>query len=273
MGTEFLKSFRLLEKQIRSFDLSKNAADEAHLLSLLDSLRFIAIPFTKIVPKIDRITVNKRLPDNSNETINEIKYLRNPPPQIINKYGRANLKNQSILYGTFILPTAILETNPDVDDLVTVSTWKLQKNDTPLTVYPVFDFFKTKDMQLKNIFNSVISKYPVDLQELIIMDSCLIACYFSKSVEVGKEINYTFSAHIADKILNEKFDGKIDAIIYPSVKDPSQSENIALKPEIFINKYELEKVIESRVISKNPKSVLLQEIKRTNTFDNFFLYW
>ncbi len=140
-------------------------------------------------------------------------------------------------------------------------------------VYPVFDFFNTNNIQLKNEFNNSIKNYSQNLKEIIIIDNCLIASYFSKFVERGKEINYTLSAHIADKILNKMYNGKIEAIIYPSVKDRTRSDNIALKPEIFNQKYHLLEVRESRVISKKEGRIFLKVIKTTTKFNTEYIRW
>lgn len=258
---------------IAKLDLSKSPNDEENLIASLDHLYFLTIPFTKIIPRFDRLTINKKLPENNNSTINEINLLKSPPPHCINSYGRANLKNQSTLYGTFILPTLLLETNPDVGDLITISTWELKVKNTAIDVYPVFDFFKTKNMQLKAAFLNAIEKFPNDLKDLIIADCCIISSYFSKPVDIGKEINYTFSAHIADKIFYKMYDGKISVIIYPSVKDPSRSDNLAIKPDVFNEMFKLVEVKESLVLSKSPTHVLIKELKRTKNFKDLLISW
>ncbi|MGD1046634.1 MAG: hypothetical protein ABR936_15105 [Bacteroidota bacterium] len=273
MDLDYLNDFRKLQQQIEKLDISSSPNEEIIHISLLNDLNLWIFPFTKIVKKFERLTINKSLPGNNNLTITEVKFLKYPPPDSVIKYNRANLKKQSILYATFLLPTILNENNPDKGDLVTISYWELREENTPLVVYPVFDYFNTKNLQLKNEFNKGIQKYPEDLKDIVIIDNCLIASYFSKYIEKGKEINYTFSAHIADRIFNKMYNGKIEAIIYPSVKDITGIDNIALKPDVFDKKYKLVRVKESLVVSKERDSIILHEMKRTKNFDDTFIKW
>lgn len=273
MDADYLNVFRKLQEDIEKLDISSSPQDEEILVERLMELKLFFFGFSKIIPDFKRLTINKSLPNNDNSTITEIKFLKNPPPESVTKYNRANLKNQSILYATFLLPTALNENNPDLGDLVTVSYWELKKDNNPLVVYPVFDFFKTKSMQLKKEFIKGIKDYPEGLKDIAIIDSCLVASYFSKYVEKGKEINYTFSAHLADKIFNKIYNGQIEAIIYPSVKDITRTDNIAIKPDIFNARYKLVEVRESVVASKGNGAILLQELKRTKDFDEKKIKW
>ena len=273
MDTNYLNGFRKLQEKIEKFDLSISPEDEDILLAQLMEVRLLTFGFSKIVPDFQRLTINKSLPENNNTTITEIKFLKNPPEKSVTKYNRANLKNQSVLYATFILPTALSENNPDLGDLVTISYWELIAENNPLIVYPVFDFYKTRNMQLKQEFAKAIKDYPEDLKDVIIIDNCLVASYFSKYVEKGKEINYTFSAHLADKIFNKIHNGKIEAIIYPSVKDVTRTDNIVIKPNVFNSKYKLAEVRESLVISKKNGTILLHELNRTKKFEKEIIIW
>jgi hypothetical protein len=274
MDSDFINSYKELIKEIKCFDISSTPEDEVGLLQSLNNFSFHMFGFSKIVPKLERLTINKTLPNNCNDTIKEIKYLKNPPKELVTKYNRANLKNQSILYATLHLPTALNENNPDIGDLVTISKWELIINDLPLIVYPAFDFNDSHDLQLKNEFYKAIKHYPEELRESIIIDNCVVASYFSKYVEKGKEINYTLSAHIADRIFKNVDNGnQIEAIIYPSVKDSTRTNNLAIRPEIFNEKYKLMEVIESIVISKLNGSIFLKTIKRTTNFKNNLIKW
>lgn len=273
MDRQFDASFQRLKNKIEKLDISLSPEDEKLILSQLNELNFLIHGYSRIIPSFERLTINKSLPDNDNSTINEIKFLKNPPEESVLKYNRANLKRQSVLYATFILPTTISEMNPDLNNLVTISKWKLKTENTPLIIYPVFDYFLSKNFQLKNEFEKAIEKYPQDLKDIIIYDGCFIAACFSKYVEKGKEINYTLSAHIADKIFNKMYNGQIEALIYPSVKDVTKSDNIAIKPDTFNNKYKLEEVRESVVVSKSNDKVFLKQLKRTKEFDEKNILW
>ncbi len=262
-----------LKAYIESFDISETPEEESLLLNFLKNLKLLTLGFEKVVPEFERLTVNKSLPENNNETINEISFLKNPPEDCINKYGRANLRNTSILYAAFCKPTTILENTPEKGDLVTISKWRAKKDNDPLIVYPVFDYFNIKDFQLKTVFNQAINRYSPELKDRFIADTCFIASCFSKKVAKGKEINYTLSAHLADKIFNEIYSGKIEAIIYPSVKDKADTNNIAMKPSVFKEKYELYEVTESRVLGIGNGEVMFQRIKQTTEFEDEIIKW
>jgi hypothetical protein len=263
MNFELDPSFIKHLEDIDKVDITTSTIEENLIISDLKHFNPLCFAFNKVIPNIQRLTINRNLRDNNNETINELEFLKNPPKEVLHKYGRANLKYQSILYATFILPTLIKETNPDVGDLVTISKWKLKNEDTPLIVSPIIDYAKCNDYQLKNEFRNELQKYSTEWQKVIFQNYCLIARHFGKYVEKGKDINYIFSAHFADKIFHEIYDGKIEAIIYPSVQDSGTTSNIAMKPDVFNAKYEIDEICESIVYSKDNHSLFLKSIKST----------
>jgi hypothetical protein len=258
----FLKYLENIERE----DLSSSSVDEGFVISEIKQFKPLLFPFSRIVPEIQRLTINKKLSNNNNETITKLDDLKNPPDEIVkklNRYGRANLKDQSVLYASFKLQTLVKETNPDVGDLITISKWKLKKEDTPLMVSPIIDYEKCKDYQLRNEFEKALMKEPKGWQEIRFQHYCLIARHFGKYVEKDKNINYIFSAHFANKIFHEIYDGKIEAIIYPSVQDSGATSNIALKPDIFNEKYEIDEITESLVVSNYDHALFLKPIKST----------
>jgi hypothetical protein len=272
MDVELYNKSRKCHSEVHKFDISNNQNEEELLLTLMNDFHFLPYISESVIPSFERLTINKSLPNNNNTTINEVKLLKNPPEKSIKKYGRANLIGKSVLYAAFIFPTVLSENTPEIGDLVTVSDWKLKENDNPLIVYPIFDYYNSKELQLLSEFNRITKDLPENLKDILIVDACMIASAFSKFVEKGKEINYTLSAHLSDKIFNELQNGKIEAIIYPSVKDGVESSNIALKPEVFNQKYKLAQVRECLVISKNKDGIYLQELKRSYNFDEFICW-
>jgi len=277
MDLDYYNKSKRRRTAIEEFDISLCPEGEDFVISLINDFDFLPFPIEKEVSKFQRLTINRNLPDNNNTTINEIKFLKNRLPESINGYSRANLKNQSVFYATSLLPTALYENTPEVGDFITISDWELRERDTCLIVYPIFDYFKSKDFQLLTSFNKAMENLPKELnteldKDKIIEDNCLIASAFSKFVEKGKEINYTLSAHISSRIFNEFYNGMVEAIIYPSVKDPIGTSNFAIKPEVVNEKYRLAKVRECEVISKDQYGICLQELKRSYKFDEF-IYW
>jgi len=89
-------------------------------------------------PIIERVTVNKRVLKGNNVRIDKVDKLKYPPAECITKYGRANLKQQSVLYGTFNFMTAVKEMKPEKGDLISVSEWKIKNENYNLIVCPLF---------------------------------------------------------------------------------------------------------------------------------------
>lgn len=205
LDPEFLKYLKDIDK----VDLYSMPFDENEIISELKHFKPLCFAFSKVIPNMQRLTINRNLRDNNNETIKELEFLKNPPKEVLHKYGRANLKYQSVLYATSILPTLIKETRPEVGDLVTISRWKLKDIDVPLIVSPIIDYHRCNDYQLKNEFRNELKKYTTEWQKVIFQNYCLIARHFGKYIEKGKDINYIFSAHFADKIFHEIYDGKL----------------------------------------------------------------
>lgn len=255
-------------ENIDKIDLSVMPFDENVIISELKLYKPFSFVFSKIEPYLFRLTINKKLPTNNNERVFELRLLKNPPSEVLHKYGRANLKYQSIFYASFLFPTLILETRPGVGDLVTITKWKLKKENTPLVVYPVIDYQKCNDYQLRAEFEKALLQYPKELQKAIFQNYCLISKHFGKYVDKGKDINYIFSAHFADKIFHEIHDGQIEAIIYPSVQDSGITSNIAIKPEVFDEKYDIDEISESVVYSNDGNSLFLKRIKSTPKVDS-----
>lgn len=258
-------------EDIDKIDLTTSSIEENLIISELQLFKLLHFDFNKVIPDLQRLTINKKLSNNNNKTITKLDDLKNPPDEIVkklNRYGRANLRDQSVLYASFEFPTLIKETNPDVGDLVTISRWKLKNENTPLIVYPVIDYQNCNDSQLLKVFEYALLQQPKEWQVMFFQHYCLIAKHFGKHVKKGQHINYIFSAHFANKIFHEIQGGKIEAIIYPSVQDSGTTSNIAIKPDVFNEKYEIEEISEKIVYSNNGYSLSLKSIKSTQKVDS-----
>lgn len=230
-----------------------------------------------ILQPLKRVTINKYLFEGNNKRIFEIDKLKYPPSCKVKKNGRANYIGQSILYATFNPVTAIKEMKPDENDLVTISTWKQNEKDYSLKISPIFKITSLDNithnelsLKFKQDFETFSKRFSKEDAEQIDELLSFIAECFSKEVEYGNNYDYIMSAYFANKILFEYWDGNIDAIIYPSVPERLTSPNIAIKPEIFDNYFELIEVEESVLISKpnesNPNYVFLGS-NRSRAFD------
>ena len=253
-------------KSLSKKEITSN--NERLILNLLDKL-FIYFVFSKYQDCFDiihRITINKKIL-KTNKRLKDIGNLKYPPDcNLVTTYGRCNLPNQSVLYASFMEITSLGELRPKIGDLITQSTWKL-KVDVPLTYVPIFSkqptnepFINTmtgetieglsnlRTLDLERRFKEVCEDLPKNLKELCYCVVEFIAEFFAKKVNSGNHLNYIFSAYFSNKFLNVIEGGSIDAIVYPSVPDKLNSENLAIKPQIFDQLYRLAEVRECIII-------------------------
>lgn len=207
---------------------------------------------------IKRITINKSIL-SENKRITEISHLKYPPAKYVKNYGRANLKNQSVLYGTFDMLTTLNEMKPNVGDLICISTWKI-KEDQNLIYSPIFKRWELEDgsvnlyMRLfETQYKNLSKHYPKNIFRQIDLKNEFAADEFEKKVDRATPDNYMFSAFFANEILYNFWTDEgqaIDAILYPSVASKGAFDNIAIKPDVFDSLYELHNVKESIVVSR-----------------------
>ncbi len=262
INNEEVKRFKVLLAYLKQ--LAKDGVTpliEKQLLLLLDNL----IPFfshfilTKEFYEIKRVTINKRVV-GSNKRITEIKHLKYPPAELVEKYGRCNFPKESVLYASFFDLTILNELKPDVGDLVTFSTWRTKSENDTLKLCPIFknqptkkDLLNPRTFEIEQLYKKELKKHPEELIPIIDELIQFIADAFTKRVHKHNHLNYIFSAYFSRKIFNEFESGSIDAIYYPSVQDGLTFENLAIKPSSFDKKYELIEVADD-FITMSPMS-------------------
>lgn len=236
-------------KQLSDDGVSSNM--ENSILQLLDN----TIPFfshlvlTDEFTVIHRLTINKRVL-GENKRIHDFKFLKYPPADKVSQYGRCNFPKQSVLYSSFLQFTAMNECQPRVGDLITESTWRVKNNHT-LTYCPIFknqpsnNVINIRSFEINEIFKKKLKEFPEYERKKIDILVQFVADVFTKVVNPNNHFNYIFSSYFSNKILNDFENGSIDAIYYPSVKEKLSFENLAIKPEVFDNKYELIEVKDS----------------------------
>ncbi len=282
-----MEGYQILEyklKPLRKY-LEKNSISENDLSlikSILQEITLLSsLMYRQRIDGFQRVTVNNWIKD-INGRVEFIKHLKNPPKECVNKYGRANLINQSVLYATFDYITALSEMRPEVNDTITVSYWKL-KSEYDLCVTPIFRN-STKDGIVHNelslraqiLSNKMISQYDDNTKKQIQIILQFIADAFSKEVQNGNHYDYFLSSHYANRLLYEFENGEIDAILYPSVRQSLTLSNIALKEEIFEKYYEIEKVEESKIVSKptiGKNGWMMEGTGYSNKFENAKVIW
>ncbi len=248
----FITSLRKLSK---SFNSEFPEEYEKVIKEYFEPIKIYNLTGTGSFPIIERITINKRV-IKKNIRIEEISNLKYPPSEFVKSYGRANLKYQSVFYGTFDFMTAVKEMKPEIGDLITISRWTLKNINDYLNICPMFLKQPTDgsiNLKLLNLYHQFIkdlNRFPSQISRLYLELHQFYSDCFAR--EVNHNQGYILTAILADKILNQYDNGIIDAIIYPSTKEDFRTENIVIKQESFDTKYRLSDTIEKRLLNFSP---------------------
>jgi len=197
----------------------------------------------------ERIVVNKRVA-NKNTRLKAYKQIKYPPEEVLEKitYNRANLPKQSVFYAAYGSLTAALESKPEKGDLFTYSLWK-QKQDTSIWYVPIF-YKKLIVESTTEFFEDwkMYQKYLESLEKnvsIVVREVCdFIATVFTTKVDPNNKVEYLFSAIISDIYLNDPAHN-VDCIYYPSVAGDFVASNIAIKPKVLENSFEIKEINES----------------------------
>jgi hypothetical protein len=270
---------------LRTF-LAKNSITESNIewvKKYLENVTLLTgLTYKQKISTFQRVTINSKIFGGQNKRITEIKYLTNPPKELVNTFGRANSPQESILYATFDPITALSEMRPNIGDLITISKWRL-KTDYDLTVTPIFKN-STKNGEVHNEMSlranieyiQQLKQYDEQLQKQLDIILQFVADCFNKEVNDDNHFDYFLSSHYANRLLWELQNGEIDAILYPSVRQSLTLTNIALKPLVFTANYELELVEESVVtqnLSKTSRGWFMEGTGYSKTFDDKNITW
>jgi hypothetical protein len=249
----FIKTLHAFYQRIEILNFKFSEELEKLIIESFEPIKVYNILGEGIFPTIERITVNKRV-IGENARISEEKKLKYPPAECIKKYGRANLKYQSVLYGTFNFMTAIKEMKPEIGDLITVSRWKLKNENYSLVVCPMFlkqPSDGSTNYRLKTLYDWFIKelqKFPTPVSNSYFELHQFYSKCFAREINPNDNQGYLITALLSDKILNKYKNGIVDAILYPSTKEDLRTENIAIKKESFDAKYQLSETIEKRLL-------------------------
>jgi hypothetical protein len=249
----FIETLRAFYQRIEMLNFKFPEELEKLIIDAFEPIKVHNLQVKRIFPTIERITVNKRV-IGTNTRIFEERKLKYPPAEYVKKYGRANIKYQSVFYGTFNFMTAIKEMNPEIGDLITVSRWKLKNENDLLVVCPMFlnqPNDGSTNYRLKTLYNWFIQelkKYPPLISNSYFELHQFYSNCFAREIDSKDNQGYLITALLADKILNKYKNGIVDAILYPSTKEDLRTENIAIKKESFDAKYQLSETTEKRLL-------------------------
>src|SRR6185312_13315956 len=174
---------------------------ERQLLEMLKRpksfLPFFPLQIGESRQEVYRLTVNKKI-HGTNTRIRNLKELKYPPKDRVTKYGRCNMPNESVLYGTFDHITMLNEILPKPGDLVSVSRWKAKRNST-LVFCPIFlnqpttGTFNPRTFEITQLFDRELSQYSQNHKDELTALYHFFTDEFSKRVGENDR-NYLFSA-------------------------------------------------------------------------------
>jgi hypothetical protein len=248
-----LDSIYLITASLNKY-LARNSIQESDLklisLKLEALLREIPLPTYQMIPaQLERMSINERIPPFKNERFNEIDLLIYPPINAVKKYGRCNVTEDSVLYGSFNLITVVEEMRPEIGQAITHSYWKV-KDDYSLKWFPVFFITETTNkanvhnplsLDIKRLHEEYCSHLSERDKSAFNLSMEFLAKCFAKDVDPYNHTDYFLSAYISKRI----FDNKglaYDGILYPSVKGRLGSSNMAVRPTSFDDHFYIEEV-------------------------------
>ncbi len=152
----------------------------------------------------------------------------NPHPNL----GRANLKNKPVFYCSFSARTAIDEVKENKDEVLYISTWKINGKIVTDAFSLLYDSVDRTDFLREKVNQRIENEFPKKQADLLKYMQQKITDLFTYK---GDKY-YNISSAIAHKLLyNIREQGiAIPLLIYPSVSKKSIEYNFAMHPS-FVN--------------------------------------
>ena len=242
---------------------------------------------TLLVRKLDIGTkvIRVRQHSQENQLFKYRKDLSYPPKEKV-KLARANMDGQPMFYGAVFSNfcindnprlTCLFETNREVlDDTfvgkkdLTYSLW-LNKREINLFVIPVFDSYPhpAKDFEwYYELWKELKKDDKINKEQIKVLKE--LSRHFSLTGEKKEEENsYDFTTHLF------KTHPEIDGIIYPSarLKEEGIGVNVAIRPEVIDNAFELKACSVCRYFKRNKKQQLILNYKHSRFRQNGKIYY
>jgi hypothetical protein len=235
------------------YEISKHGIknfENENVINFFNKIPFIKLKIDIPFKKFHRLTINKRVLQGANKRIHEIDLLKYPPKNYVKNLGRCNFENQSIMYVSttpFNLP---FETNAELGDLVTETTWQL-KNKFSLSVVPIFKNNSEIDttFDISSRLEKDISHLSKSFQKFMNYSMQFLADEFSKKVKQNDYVEYLFTANASNNFLFQNNLQGFQGILYPSVPTQGTTWNLAILPDVFDANYELVEVNEGIIVT------------------------
>ncbi|PRY64432.1 RES domain-containing protein [Vreelandella songnenensis] len=195
------------------------------------------------------------------------------PPADLVRPGRMNEANDPMLYLSGAANTALSEIEAQPGDFVHMIGISELSNPSLLMVGEIvnayhgnalFNYSITKDV--KKVINDMP---PRVMKSFVYMDALASEIFRDKNASIS---NYLYS-RILYKLLKGRYPS-LDGIVYPSVAHEG-SANIALKPNIFFNKFSIEVCIVVKVVARYSYGFFDMDVirKATSNDSNGLIVW
>lgn len=216
--------------------------------------------FNSFSQPFERLVINQDVCSGENRRIHSVTQLRYPPIEIAHKidYNRASLKGTCLMYaGNFGMLPITIEVKPQTGQLITRSKWQFngKRNLKMITICQDLNVALKNPDELfadYNEFQHCLDHMQPKCKEVVEKVAAFIVKAFTKKVNPAKKQGYIMSALIADLYMN-KSDDLVDAIYYPSVPNDGSAMNIAIKPEVVDELFDLIEVTED-IVTSDPNS-------------------
>lgn len=252
MQIKVLREYMNKSESLTSAEIDFLKNNFSRLISIVPYLpqpvNSFSLPFERLV--INQYVIGK------NERLESLANLRYPP--LVDEHGlnynRASMKGKSIFYAGSMGPLPItIEVQPKVGQLISTSKWEFNaKRDLKLIVicYSLETALKNPDELFNDykIFNKCLMQMQPNNKAVVSAVTEFIEEAFTRKVSPDNKQGYIMSALIADYFFYHP-DEPVDAIYYPSVPNNGSSSNIAIKPEVVDELFDMIEVSESIVCS------------------------
>lgn len=228
--------------------LTKNSIQEKDISFITPLLNILLmsfpLPMYKFIPaQLHRLTINEKVPPYVNDRISEMEYIKYPKAKYITKFGRCNIVANPILYGGFNLHAIFNEMKPNVGLNITTTEWKVKKM-KPINFFPVFfitqyqnDPHNSLSLDIRELHENYTSEMPDIEKKGYDLAMEFFAKCFAKEVDESNHYDYYLSAYISKKIFDHPT-LNYEGIVYPSVQSKLGVSNMAIRADVFDNKFE-----------------------------------
>lgn len=254
---EILEFYKVLDQKLKDFDYTSLSESERELFKGYIQYAFNYLPTVSnnlAIFTTYRMVMNESVL-GKNERITNIKYLKHPPFEIIQKigrYNRANSTKTNVFYSSESIDTNLKELKPPLNKRVTVGVWRPKTN----RKFRAYAISHGKEAIINNVGAAKATQAFEEIKpynspffiEYVENFLNLLGREFSKSVL--NHLEYLTSSILAEQILHGKKNDdseSFECIIYPSVGNNFKTDNIAMRTDVFENNFYLEKIIEFEI--------------------------